>query len=220
MIPQVPEDRRPSQGVHIVELAALGFDGECSLKPIVSLKTALQLWAEYLNAGFLTYEYPLLVTQPPEPMSESSKDDAKLDHWTSASDILPLSIFSLGYVKGMARACLALFVATMCPKKNANLNTTHPMLRQSMRAVWVIHETFTANTLSVLIRAAKLSVRDRTRKPYNCLEWVSCLIKLKDERDVTAIIKTWNGVCGSEHRLQGRTYQAVSCILKNPLCCV
>ena len=71
-----------------------------------------------------------------------------------------------------------------------------------MQAVWVLHETCTTNTVFVLICAAKLSVRDSIRKPYNRLEWASCLIELKDEMYDTAIIKTWNGMCGSEHRLQ------------------
>ena len=100
-------------------------------------------------------------------MSESGNDDTKLDHWTYAPDNLPLSIFSLDDVKGMARSCLALCVATTCLMKSINLTATQPMRWQSTRAVWAIHETCTANKVSVLTRAAKLSVRGRIRKPIH-----------------------------------------------------
>ncbi len=51
LIPVAPEDHVPGQGIHIVELVALGFDCACSLKPAVSLKRAQQLLAEYMLDG-------------------------------------------------------------------------------------------------------------------------------------------------------------------------
>ncbi len=216
MVPAVQELRAPGEGVQVVELLCLGYDTCCSLKPMVATHKALQLWGEYLVDGFITHDNPLLITQPQELCAAPGSPATCMDNWCHEADNQAMSIFSLGYVKGLARSVTALAVIAVSYKHNIDLQGTHPKLWESLRRVYIVKELGTENTLHVLMRAAKLSVRGSIRKPFNCLEWTICMRKLKNEIDDTSIITRWNSLASSEHKLHGRKHQSVACLLKLP----
>ena len=84
-------------------IASLGFSPDCSLKPAPGAELFLQLMAQILQGGFVTAGKLLLVVQPRAPAN--CTNTAQL--W-SGDGGQPLGTFSLGYVKGMARATAAL----------------------------------------------------------------------------------------------------------------
>ena len=104
-------------GIHAVELCVLGFDGVCSLKPSVSIKVAEQLLEEYFLDGFITADSPLIITQPDALAADNRQAGHEayfLNDWLRSGTSPCISIFSLGYVKGMARASVAIFIVLYC----------------------------------------------------------------------------------------------------------
>ena len=104
-------------GIHAVELCVLGFDCMCSLKPSVSTKVAEQLLDEYFLDGFITADSPLIITQPDALAADNRQPGHEayfLNDWLRSGTSQCISIFSLGYVKGMARASVAIFIVLYC----------------------------------------------------------------------------------------------------------
>jgi hypothetical protein len=211
-IPSVPEERRPGVGVTSVELLTCGFDKCCSFKPGVSKAVAKQLLGEYLVDGFVTADDPLRIRQPVDLRPTPGAAETTMSNWLNLPEDLPTSIFSLAYIKGMARSSMALFVAGVCLEKNIDLKASNLTLWNSLRVVWVVHEAV-GSDINVVMRSAKLSVRGSIRRPYNCIEWAVCLRHLKKYSEESSVVKTWNKQASSDQKLQGRKYSAVNMML-------
>ena len=198
-IPVAPVDRRPGEGVYCVELLCCGFAQECSLKPSVSTKVAKQLIGEYAKDGFITVDEPLRITQPVNLNANAGSELSCMPDWAHTDENPAMSIFSLGYVKGMARTTTALAWMAFCHQQNIDISLTNPTLYESLRMVYVLHEEGSEDKVTALINAAKLSTRGSIRKPYNVLEWTASLLVLKGEnQEEDKIIKHWNRVCSCD----------------------
>ena len=214
-VPAVAEDRRPGVGVTSMELLTCGFDKCCSFKPGVSKAVAKQLLGEYLVDGFVTADDPLRIRQHADLCPTPGAPETTMSYWANFPEDLPMSIFSLAYTKGMARASVALFVAGVCVAKNIDLKASNFKLWNSLRVVWVVHEAL-GSDMNIVMRSAKLSVRGSIRRPYNCIEWAVCLRHLKKYSEESSVVKTWNKQAASDQKLQGRKYSAVNMLLQLP----
>ena len=102
-IPSVKEDDLGSEVPVTVHVASLGFSPDCSLKPAPGADLFSQLSAQILQDGFVTAGDPLLVVQ-----SRGPANSTKVAQLWSGDTGQPLGTFSVGYLKGMARATTAL----------------------------------------------------------------------------------------------------------------
>ena len=177
---------------------------------------AKQLLGEYLVDGFVTADDPLRIRQPADLRPTPGAAETTMANWRNLPDDLPTSIFSLAYIKGMARSSMALFVAGVCLEKNIDLKASNFTLWNSLRVVWVVHEAV-GSDINVVMRAAKLSVRGSIRRPYNCIEWAVCLRHLKKYSEESSVVKTWNKQASQDQKLQGRKYSAVNMMLTLPV---
>ena len=113
-----------------VHVSALGFTRDCSLKPPCGLDLMLTLCDPYLTEGFTTAAEPLMVLQNTTPgISE------KLPELENGG----LKTFSLGYLKGFARATSLLCLLHFMKKRDVNPEQQFPALWDSVLRIRVHH---------------------------------------------------------------------------------
>ena len=110
----------------VLRLSDLGFDSSCSSKPTPFLHTCLELLDEYLTNSVCTEKDPLLLCQ-----GESFNDKQSPAFWTK-------------YVKGCARACTMLFLASQLMERGWSVETLSPDLQQSLTAIYARRERSSA----------------------------------------------------------------------------
>ena len=120
-----------------MHIASLGFLRDCSLKPAPGAELFSQLAAQISQDGFVTASEPLLVVQSRDPANYIR--NVRL--W-SGDGGQPLGTFSLGYLKGMARATTALTLLHRLFLLKVDLKSAHPALHENVRAVSV-HQVVT-----------------------------------------------------------------------------
>ena len=150
-----------------VHIASLGFSPDCSLKPAPGAELFSQLAAQILQDGFVTAGEPLLVVQSRDPANFTKS----VQLWSGDGGQQPLGTFSLGYLKGMARATAALALLHRIFILKVDLKSVHPVLHESMRAVSVHHVSM-GSKLAEALQNMKLSARGRIRKKTNIIQVV------------------------------------------------
>jgi hypothetical protein len=114
-MPTVAESERASKPCLPVHVGALAFEEDCSLKGPPTITTALALIDEYLVDGFVTSTEALLVQQLRQPQALAAP-------WKQPGQMLDLTPFSLGYIKGQARACTLLALLSLVIEADLNLS--------------------------------------------------------------------------------------------------
>lgn len=185
-----------------VRLSCLGFGDKCSSKPPPFLHTCLDLLDEFLTNGVLTRKDPLQLFQKAEHVEGKPR-------------------FSLCYVKGMARACTMLFLASQIMERNWDLRVLCPELLSSLTAIHCQRGIMSTDSQSVALANARLSQAGSIRKAHCVLTWVGKLQILRDEGlSAEQVIKAWNATATTAGQLQGAKRTAVLGCLNMPAPCV
>jgi hypothetical protein len=106
--------------------------GECtSTKAFPLMATCEKLAAEILRDGFMTNSEPLICTQPPQ-LCRGNDANYVSDRWLrEASRQVALSMLSLGYVKGCARATTCHALQVLLDRDEVDVQTVFPALYES-----------------------------------------------------------------------------------------
>jgi hypothetical protein len=184
----------------LLRLSDLGFTEECSSKPAPFLHVSLALLDEFLTNSVLTRNDPVLLAQ--------SSHTGELKFWTC-------------FVKGSARACTLLFLASEIMKRDWDLQVLSPDLLSSMTAVWGRREIMATDSQSIALANAKLSQSGAIRKAHCVLTWLGklCLLQRKG-LNADQVIKTWNTAATDVGKLSGNRRVALLQLLAMPEKCV
>ncbi|CAE7298363.1 unnamed protein product [Symbiodinium sp. CCMP2592] len=179
-----------------VHVSALGFSRECSLKPPCGLDLMMTLCDLYLKDGFTTAGEPLLVLQQVTP--SISKDLPALDEDG-------LQTFSLGYLKGFARAASLLCLLHFMKKQGLNVKKQYPTLWETVIRIRV-HHIKTESRLNEALTNMKISCKGSIRKATNT---VQCVFMLKSLMKVgvpepMALVKQWNAMSARAFQISGK----------------
>ena len=100
--------------------------------------------------------------------------------------------FSIGFVKGMARACACLTLLSLCKEDNLDPVTVVPRLAKTVVDIDVL-PLKVAERVQLLMESAKLSNRGSIRRSWNIATWAGALLQLQDAgtRNASTIIKRW-----------------------------
>lgn len=180
-----------------VRMSALSFAEEASAKPSPFLDVSLLLLDEFLTNTFQSKHDPLLLAQGP-----------KEDHfWTR-------------FVKGSARACTLLFLASEVMIREWNLSTLAPELLHSMTVVFCKRGIMTSDPQSIALENAKLSQKGSIRRAHCVLTWLGKLSLLqKHGLSPDQVIKLHNQTATQSGQLTGSKRVAVLALLNMPSKC-
>lgn len=185
----------------IVHVSALGFSPDCSLKPMPGSELCLQLAEQYLADGFCTAGEPLFVAHPlsagiPAP-------------WAGERAGPCLSAFSLGYIKGMARATTLL--AMLCKAWQLGIAVSvHETLFQSCRAVYV-HHLLKDSKMDEALANMKFSARGAIRKRANVIQIAVMVSNLYKHglTDFGVFVRKWNAMSARADHIVGKRAMAL-----------
>ncbi|CAK9020813.1 Uncharacterized protein SCF082_LOCUS15069 [Durusdinium trenchii] len=185
-----------------VHVASLGFGSRCSFKPDPSGHASLLLLEHILQDGFLTGGQPLLVRHiaDKEPLFAP---------WAKLSSGMPLTPFSLGYVKGALRATTLLAFLHLVWEDESLLGL-FPQIRSTVTAIFC-HHVVHASVQDEVFQNFKLSLMGSIRKPPNLLTWILTLASLKQHgyEDSAAVIQRFNSTVGKSSQLLAAKATAV-----------
>lgn len=184
-----------------LRLCDLGFDAAKSTKPAPFLHTCLELLDEYLTNNVCTEKDPLLLFQGPTPTGDP---DECPSFWTH-------------YVKGSARACAMLFLASQVIERGWSLDSLSPDLQRSLTAIFARRELMSSDSQSVALANAKLSQQGSIRKAHCVLTWLGKLALLQQKGlNPEQVIKAWNQGSTQAGSLQGNKRVALLQLLNMP----
>ena len=188
--------------LHIaLKLSDLGFGKASTTKPNPFLHTCRQLLDEYLTNTVMTQNDPLLLCQ-------GEKQGSPTQFWAT-------------YVKGSARACTMLFLASQVIERQWDLTCLAPDLQRSLTAIYARRAVMTTDMQSVALANAKFSQQGGIRKAHCVLTWVGKLSLLQQNGlNAEAVLKTWNSQATDAGALGGNKRVAVLNALKMPSDCV
>ena len=182
-----------------VRLSDLGFSQESSSKPPPFMHISVQLLDEYLTNTVQTEHDELLLAQGPT--------DGEKNFWTR-------------FVKGSARTCTLLFLASQALAREWNLAVLAPDLLHSMTAVYCKRGIMTTDFQSVALENAKLSQKGSIRRAHCVLTWLGKLNLLQQKGlNPDQVIKTWNQRATQAGQLTGNKRVAVLQLLGLPRSC-
>lgn len=190
----------------VIHVAALGCDQTCSLKPPPGKALCLQLAEQFLIEGFLTnttHSGPLLVLERTVP---ASKPGPLL--WQCADD--DLRPFSLGYLKGMARASSLLALLHRLFVMKTNMPEEFPILHRSLLRVQCHHVHHTSRVDEALSNM-RMSCRGSLVKATNTLQAV-VMIKNLQQMGLTnhmQFVRKWNLLAAKQFQFSGKRLTAL-----------
>lgn len=189
----LPEDL--SVRFHL-KLSDLGFSAQSSTKAAPLLVTSLLLLDEFVTHSVLTAEDPVQLCQGP------TQPDAEARFWSR-------------FVKGSARSCTLLFLASEIMGHGWNLQVLNPELLRSMTAITARRGLMTTDLQSVALENARLSVRGAIRRAPCMLTWLGILGLLQHQGlSAEAVVKAWNSNTTGAGALVGSKRTAVLAVLK------
>ena len=185
-LPEAQEGDLSTEVPMCVHVASLGFDKVGSMKPPPGKDVFGQLVENILLDGFVTGGDALLVCQP-EELSDGSRPP-----W-GGNDVH--CAFSLGYVKGQARATSLLAILYYCFEKQIDLQTVHKKLFESVTKVWVFRVAYTTRADEALANM-RLSARGSIRRANNLIITVVMLQNLGKQGagDTSSFVRRWVGI--------------------------
>ena len=208
----VPEVEVSKLGQHTpvrVHVAMLGFLPAASLKPDPVAHSAGLLVQHILSEGFLSGEGPLLCKVIKEDLGLAPFcpwREGMLRHQKS------LGIFSLGYTKGMLRACTLLSLLHMWMDDGAeeSFMSNFPHVMKSCQEIFV-HFVSLPSAQEEIFHNFRMSLRGSIRRPPNLLTWVGVLQALKQHgyEDSGEVIARFNGTVARQMQLQGSKAVAI-----------
>ena len=189
----------------------MGFSPDCSLKPAPGADLFLQLSAQILQDGFVTAGDPLLVVQSRDPANSTKA----VQLW-SGDGGQPLGTFSLGYLKGMARATAALALLHRIFVLEVDLKSVHPVLHESIRAVSVHHVSM-GSKLAEALQNMKLSARGSIRKKTNIIQTVVIVKNLLQHglSDYQVLVRRWNEMSAENDHIIGKRAMALKLLFES-----
>ena len=167
-----------------VPVAALGFEADCSLKPPPSVYVFKALASQLYKDGFVTVSEPLVVVQSRDPQMYYLNKTP----WHSAA--VPISAFSLGYVKGMARVTSLLAMLHCLHKRGVCIETGLPVLYKTVQVVYVLHPA-QATKMDEAFQNMKLSARGSICKKTNIIQTVTMVQRLMNHGLSDAVAWFW-----------------------------
>ena len=183
----------------VLRLSDLGFDTSHSSKPTPFLHTCLELLDEYLTNTVMTQNDPLLLCQ-----GESFNAEQPPPFWAK-------------YVKGCARACTMLFLASQILERGWAVETLSPDLQRSLTAIYSRREILSTDSQSIALANAKLSRQGAIRKAHCVLTWLGKLSLLQSKGlKAEEVLKAWNSSATQAGQLQGNKRVAVLQLLNMP----
>ena len=174
---------RPGQGRVHLHPAMLGYDLQCTTKPLPFSNTCQSLADEILAHGFLTETDTLAI-------------------WMSGSADIP-NVFWTRYVKGMARSCTLLALLSLVIERKLSMMTLPQLLTASVVIAVVENHTDLA---SVAIANANFAARGSIRQAHDVLTWVMKLRLLETSRanDPKVILDRFNAQASRRAQLVGQ----------------
>lgn len=213
-LPKVTEENRAGTLPLVVHVATLGWSALSSLKPPCGPDLSKKLWEQYLTEGFLTAEAPLLVSQSEH---STAVHPALTSPWTPAADSKGLRPFSLGNVKGFARASALQMLLFRAMDLGIDLKTLMPDFWSSVRKVYV-HCMPITNRLDEAMQNMKLSARGSLRQANNtiqCVVMIQNLCARGGLTDASHFIRRWNAMAAKSFQIVGRKQMALKQLFEN-----
>ena len=164
--------------------------------------------------GFLTAEAPLLVSQSEH---STAVHPALTSPWTPAADSKGLRPFSLGNVKGFARASTLQMLLFRAMDLGIDLKTLMPDFWSSVRKVYV-HCMPITNRLDEAMQNMKLSARGSLRQANNtiqCVVMIQNLCARGGLTDASHFIRRWNAMAAKSFQIVGRKQMALKQLFEN-----
>ena len=191
-----------------IHVSALGFTGDCTLKPPPGGEFCKCLLEEILMDGFQSASDPLLVLQH-EP------DCAPLD--LPCGDHGQLRAFSLAYVKGYTRAVTLLTALHRCKVLGLDGRTDEGLkpLWNSVTKVFV-HCVEQPSRLDEALQNMKLSARGSLRRANNTIQCCFIIRNLKGKCglvDSSVFVKRWNAMSSKAFQIVGKRSLALKQLL-------
>ena len=206
-LPPVQMDDLGSTTPLCVHVGVLGFDLTCSMKPPPGHQRTMALVEQMVVDGFSTNSDPLLVVQ-----SREIADDVKvLAPWVSSDRKQePVTPFSVGYLKGMLRACTVLAMVHWCWKNDLPLDVHLPILAKSICTVY-IHHAQQSSRVDECLQNMKVSSRGSLRKMTNVIEIVFMIKGLCNFGldDFASFLRRWNQMSARSHQIVGKRAVAI-----------
>ena len=183
----------------VVHVGKLGFDVACSLKPFPGNDVGNALVEQYTQDGFLTSGDPLLVLQPSELLTHMMEEE---DSDTRERQLAP---FSLGYLKGMARAASLHALLMVAWLSTMDIKANNSKLFNSIQLIHCHFRPF-ATKLEEGLSNLKLSVRGSIRKMSNVVQLALMVEQLNKYglRDFSVFVRRWNQMSGRSHQILGK----------------
>ena len=196
ILPPVEEKEMSDVLPLTVHVSALGFARDCSLKPPCGLDLMISLCDLYLTEGFATAGEPLLVLQ--NCTTRMSKELPELEEDG-------LQTFSLGYLKGFARATSLLCLLHFLMKRPVSLEKEFPALWDSVLRIRV-HHVKTSSRINEALTNMKMSCKGSLRKATNTVQCVFMLNSLMTVgvAEPMVLVRQWNAMSARSFQISGR----------------
>lgn len=187
-----------------LHVSCLGFDASCSLKPPCGIDIAKELAGLYIQNGFISGSQPLVLAQP-EGTSGCCPYALK-GPWEKDAGSSVLKPFSLGYLKGFARASSLLMVLHRSMVLQLDLKKCLPLLYDSVCKISV--HCFKQNSrVDEALMNMKMSASGSVRKAVNliqCVYMLKNLMRVAGLHDTATFIKRWNNMTTKSFQIAGR----------------
>ena len=187
-----------------VHVSCLGFDASCSLKPACGMDIAKELAGLYIQNGFISGSSPLVLAQPEG--ASGCCPYALARPWDKNDGHPTLTPFSLGYLKGFARASTLLMVLHRSMVLKLDLKNILPAFHESVCKISV--HCFKQNSrVDEALMNMKMSASGSIRKAVNliqCVYMLTNLMRVAGLHDTGTFIKRWNNMTTKSFQIAGR----------------
>ena len=174
----------------------LSWFQDSSTKPAPYLNTSLSLWDEVLKNTFLTAHDPLILWNGPPVQGRTSG-------WTH-------------FVKGAARAAIALFCTALAMRAEWDLRVLAPALWESLVQI-SCRRVMSVDLTSICFQNAQSSARGNIRRAHDVATWLAKLSMLQSRGlKADSILKQWNEVATKESQIGGQKRVALLALLAAP----
>ena len=209
-IPTTTEDQMAVTPARVLHPCSLALDRSAAAKEPLRT-TVMALVDEMLVDGMKTSTEPLLIMQP-EILRRQSQD-CILETWEESQPHGSLPIFSVGFIKGAARAASLHMILHIVLMDGINIRIMAPKLFISSQCIFC-HHLPQADVASWILTNARFSARGSIRRAWNVIQWMSSLCGLKSQgMNALQIIKRWNSTASKQSQLVGSKKQAVCGLL-------
>ena len=203
LMPAVKEDDFASTPPTCVHITSLGFMLQCSVKPPPGTLVCEDLTGQYMTDGFQTSAEPLRVVQP-----ESIAHLGLQCLWSASDDAahlgLPLSTFSLGYVKGFARITTLHAILYWLWENGIDIEACLPKLHSSILQIWVYHNP-RESKMHEALKNMKVSCAGSIRRAPNVIAITQMIrnVCLTSTCDWQNFVRQWNTQSAAGFKIAG-----------------